>query len=84
MLMNKQTNPNDIIAYMHQLSSEYNIDKKAIIHNYFNYIIRNKPKIIQKDILNIMTNLIHNTDVKIEQCLNYFCYQLHEYYSAKI
>jgi len=31
-----------------------------------------------------MTNLIHNTDVKIEQCLNYFCYQLHEYYTTKI
>jgi DNA polymerase III delta prime subunit len=84
MLMNTNSNPNDIILYIHELSREYNIDKKTIIHNYFNYIIRNKPKIIQKDILNIMTNLIHNTDVKIEQCLNYFCYQLHEYYSTNI
>jgi len=84
MLMNTNSNPNDIILYIHELSREYNIDKKTIIHNYFNYIIRNKPKIIRKDILNIMTNLIHNTDVKIEQCLNYFCYQLHEYYSTNI
>lgn len=84
MLMNKKSNPNDIILYVHELSREYNIDKKTIIYNYFNYVIRNKPKIIKKDILNIMTNLIHNTDVKIEQCLNYFCYQLHEYYTTKL
>jgi replication factor C subunit 3/5 len=82
MLINKKSNPNDIILYIHKLSNEYNIDKKTIIINYFNYIIRNKPTIIQKDILNIITNLIHNTDVKIEQSLNYFCYQLHEYYTA--
>jgi replication factor C subunit 3/5 len=84
MLMNTKSNPNDIILYIHELSREYNIDKKTIIHNYFNYIIRNKQKIIHKDILNIMKNLIHNTDVKIEQCLKYFCYQLHEYYTTKI
>lgn len=84
MLINKKSNPSDIILYIHDLSSEYNIDKKTIIHNYFNYIIRNKPKIINQDILNIMTNLIHNTDVKIEQCLNYFCYQFHEYYTATL
>jgi replication factor C subunit 3/5 len=84
MLINTNLNPSDIILYLHELSSEYNIDKKTIIYNYFNYVIRNKPKIIQKDVLNIMTNLIHNTDVKIEQCLNYFCYQLHEYYTTKL
>jgi len=84
MLINKKSNPTDIVLYMHELSNEYNIDKKTIIINYFNYIIRNKPTIIQKDILNIITNLIHNTDVKIEQSLNYFCYQLHEYYTKNI
>ena len=84
MLINKNSIPNNIILYIHKLSSEYNIDKKTIIHNYFNYIIRNKPKIINQDILNIMTNLIHNTDVKIEQSLNYFCYHFHEYYTAKL
>jgi replication factor C subunit 3/5 len=84
MLINKNLNPSDIILYMHELSSEYNIDKKTIIYNYFNYVIRNKPKIIKKDILNLMTNLIHNTDVKIEHSLNYFCYQLHDYYATKI
>jgi len=84
MLINKNLNPGDIILYMHELSSEYNIDKKTIIYNYFNYVIRNKPKIIKKDILNLMTNLIHNTDVKIEHSLNYFCYQLHDYYATKI
>jgi replication factor C subunit 3/5 len=73
--------PTDIILYIHELSAQYNIDKKTIIYNYFNYIIRNKSKIISKELLNIMSNLIHNTDVKTEQCLNYFCNQLHDYYS---
>jgi replication factor C subunit 3/5 len=84
MLINSKSNPSDIILYIHELSNEYNIDKKTIIYNYFNYIIRNKPKLINKDILNIITNLTHNTDVKIEHFLNYFCYQFHEYYNVNV
>jgi hypothetical protein len=52
---------------MHELSSEYNIDKKTIIYNYFNYVIRNKPKIIKKDILKTsIYGIIDNIENKIE------------------
>jgi replication factor C subunit 3/5 len=80
MFIQNNHTPKDIILYIHELSQLYNVDKKTIMYSYLNYIIRNKPDIIEKNILNITSNLIHNTDVKIEHSLKYFCNQLHHYY----
>ena len=80
MFIQNNHTPKDIILYIHELSQLYNVDKKTIMYSYLNYIIRNKPDIIEKNILNITSNLIHNTDVKIEHSLKYFCNQLHHCY----
>jgi replication factor C subunit 3/5 len=80
MFIQQKHTPKDIILHIHELSQQYNVDKKTIMYSYLNYIIRNKPDIIEKNILNITSNLIHNTDVKIEHSLKYFCNQLHHHY----
>ena len=46
--------------YIHKVSTEYNIDKKNIINDFLNYIIRNKSKYVSKDFLNFVENLMHS------------------------
>jgi len=64
---------NKIITFIHNISIQYNIDKKHIIRTYFNYIIRHFPEEITMDFLNIVDNVIHTTDTNIEDILRYFC-----------
>ena len=47
-------------SYIHKISTEYNIDKKNIINDFLNYIIRNKSKYVSKDFLNFVENLMHS------------------------
>jgi DNA polymerase III delta prime subunit len=46
--------------YIHKISTEYNIDKKNIINDFLNYIIRNQSKYVSKDFLNFVENLMHS------------------------
>ena len=71
----------NIIKYIYDISVQYNMDKRTIILNYFHYIIKEYPLLITHQLLNIISNLIHNTDVKTEHMVNYFIYQLYDYYS---
>jgi DNA polymerase III delta prime subunit len=57
-LMNN-TNLDILIYDIHDISIKYNIDKKNIIKDYLNYIIRNKPNIISVKFLNFVENLMH-------------------------
>ena len=65
-------NSKEIIEYIHDISIQYNIDKKNIIKNFFNYIIRNKKELISSELLNIIENIMHTTDINIGHFLNYF------------
>ena len=73
MIQNKQ-NIESIKKYIHKVSIEYNIDKKNIIKDFLNYIIRNHPKCIHKDFLNFVENLMHsqiqNNDIHIYYALS--------------
>lgn len=53
-------NIQDINSFVHVLSSKYNIDKKNIIKDFLNYIIRNHPKYISKEFMNFVENLMHS------------------------
>ena len=72
----KIQNIQSIILFIHNISIQYNIDKKHIMHTYFNYIIRNYPDEITDDFLNTIDTVVHNTDTNIEDILHYFCLHL--------
>jgi replication factor C subunit 3/5 len=57
--------------YIHEISIKYNIDKKNLIKDFFNYIIRNKTNIISIDFLNFVENLIHTPDCNNKIYVNY-------------
>jgi DNA polymerase III delta prime subunit len=59
-LLTKKEKINKIKSFIDGVSIEYNIDKKNIIKDFLNYIIRNYPKYISKEFLNFTENLMHS------------------------
>jgi DNA polymerase III delta prime subunit len=49
-----------INIYIYNISSEYNIDKKNIIKDFLNYIIRNKSEFITPKFLGFVENIMHS------------------------
>ena len=66
----KQSNE-EINNYIEFISVNFNIDKKNIIKDFLNYIIRNKCEILNKDLLNLIENIMHNQDCNNSCFINY-------------
>jgi replication factor C subunit 3/5 len=58
--LSKREKIDSIKDYVHLISINYNIDKKNIIKDFLNYIIRNHPKYVNKSFLNYIENLMHS------------------------
>ena len=61
----------DLNSYVNSVSIKYNIDKKNIIKDYLNYIIRNKPNLITHQFLNFVENLLHSQESNNQTFVNY-------------
>jgi DNA polymerase III delta prime subunit len=73
----------EVELYIHELSIQYNIDKRNILNSYFNYVIRTYPEIISPAFLSIVENVVHTTDdVPIKSVLAYFCSNLANHYQT--
>jgi len=59
-------------TFIHLLSINYNVDKKQIIKDYYNYLILNHPDIVSSEVLERMEVVIHNYDCKMDVLMNYF------------
>ena len=60
-----------LIKFIQEISTNYNIDKKNIIKYYLNYIIRNKPEALTKEMLDFIENIMHFQDCKNAHYINY-------------
>jgi replication factor C subunit 3/5 len=58
--LSERENIDNIKSYIYSISIKYNIDKKNIIKDFINYIIRNYPKYLSRDFLNYIENLLHS------------------------
>ena len=73
-LYNKLKNGDElttVITFINEISSKYNIDKKNIIKDFLNYIIRNYEFINTPEYLNFIENIIHFEDCKNSYYVNY-------------
>ena len=59
----KREKTENICSYLHLISIKYNIDKKNIIKDFLNYIIRSKPQSITSEFLNFVENLMHSQNL---------------------
>ena len=71
----KSTLP-ELISHINNISALYNIDKKNIIKDFLNHIIRHKPDIVTTDFLNFTENIIHYQDCSQTHYINYALLQL--------
>ena len=69
-------------AYVHLISIKYNIDKKNIIKDFLNYIIRNKSKIVNHDFLNFVENLMHSQNLNNNNHIYYSLSRLSSFVSS--
>ena len=72
MLLDTKCDRLSIIQYIHEISIQYNTDKRTIMRNYYEYIIRNKKECVTTAFLNKVEVLMHSNDSNIENMLNYF------------
>jgi hypothetical protein len=64
---------NKCLAYIHNISITYNTDKKNIVKNFLNYIIRNKIYLANSKFLFSMENILHYPDCKNSYYISYIC-----------
>jgi replication factor C subunit 3/5 len=70
-LLCKNSSKDDIICKIKVVSLKYNIDKKNIIKDFLNYIIRNKENMVTHNFLNFVENIMHFEDCKNNYYVNY-------------
>jgi DNA polymerase III delta prime subunit len=67
----------DIISnYVHVISINFNIDKKNIIKDFLNYIIKTYPKYVNNKFLDFVENLMHSQNQNINSHVNYLIARL--------
>jgi len=76
-IKNKDLDEN--LQFISKLSIEYNIEKKNIIKNYLNYIIRNKKHIINSSFLSFVENVMHISELNIDYMLPYSILKLNKF-----
>ena len=60
-----------IIVYIQNISIKYNMDKKNIIKDYLNYIVRNKQQYITTEFLIFVENIMHFPECKNTHFVKY-------------
>ena len=69
---------NDAVVkqYICDISEQYNIDKKSILLIYLHFVLREKT--YKEGLFAVMEEILHNTDLKSEVMLNFFCSKMDE------
>lgn len=73
-MINNREKVDKIKSYVDNISIQYNVDKKNIIKDFLNYIIRNHVEHVDNKLLNFIENLMHsqtqNNDIHIYYSLS--------------
>ena len=67
----QKENIQNITNFIYSISINYNIDKKNIIKDFLNYIIKTYTKNINSKFLDFVENLIHSQNNNNNICVNY-------------
>ena len=69
------------IQYINNLTIEYNIEKKNIIKNFLNFIIRQKKEYVSTEFLLFIENVMHIPDLNIEFMLPHTLIKLNKFFT---
>jgi DNA polymerase III delta prime subunit len=76
---NKSNKIDEIIVYIKETRIKYNINKKNIIKDFLNYIIRYKQHVVTSNFLIFIENAMHFPDCEQKYYINYIIYKLLDY-----
>ena len=76
-IKNKDLDEN--LHFISKLSNEYNIEKKNIIKNYLNYLIRNKKHLINNSFLSFVENIMHISELNTDYMIPYSILKLNKF-----
>ena len=74
LLTNKSLSECEI--YISEISKRFNVDKRSIFKNYFNYLITNNIELITSQLLNFIENALHNESCNLDHYVNYCLLEL--------
>lgn len=66
------------IKFIDNISIEFNIEKKNILKNFLNFIIRTKKEYVNMELLNFIENILHISDINIDYMLPYTIIKLNK------
>jgi replication factor C subunit 3/5 len=75
-IQKQNKNLSEFIEFIRKISIEYNIDNKNIIKYLINYIIRIKQEKINKELLDVVENIMHNQNCNNNHYIGYVYTQL--------
>jgi len=79
--LKKKEKMENIHHFIYQISIIYNIDKKNIIKDFLNYIIRNHTEYVNSNFLNFIENLLHSSNQNNNIHINYSISKLSSFIS---
>lgn len=74
----KLYNCSEMQIFINEISSQYNIEKRSLIIEYFDFLVRTKTKILNNELLQIIKNISHNNKLSSYDMVNYFCCSMKE------
>ena len=75
LLQQPKTDIQPFLDYIYDITIKFNIDKRNILKNYYNYILRNKPGVINSKFLDNAECVIHSSiDANLDDILTYAYY----------
>ena len=69
----------EVTKYIHELSIQYNVDKKTIILDYFNMIICSKKVSLTLGFIGAIEQIVHNNQLQSFEMLKYFYYNMQQF-----
>jgi replication factor C subunit 3/5 len=72
----------NLVNYIQVISVKYNVDKKNIINEFLNYIIRNKSEMVTTKFLDFIENIIHSQISDTNIYVNYSLSKLRVFMSS--
>jgi replication factor C subunit 3/5 len=78
-----QCGQDDILDFLKETSLKYNIEKKNIIKDFLNYILRNKKEMVVPIFIEYIENIMHFQDCNLDIYVNYTVSRLKTLLSKK-
>ena len=79
-LCDKTTTLDYIVSYIHDISKQYNVDKKTILLSYFNLLMRNDLMPITDNLLLTIESIIHNNQLQSIDLIKYFYVKIKQHF----